>query len=237
MQGDNPTYSPGNIAMVMFQQPSFTKFCTPERWKTLGRTVTDAHKDQGAKIFARTTFGKGYNLADAYDISQTQGRALNQTKPLVNDSNEISKALSTILNYSVVPIIADRSLSTPALYDASKMELSINPDHEDTTLFASIATEIAHARIHAKGANAGYDRVDCELDAQSISYILCRRFGVEQDLPDMTRLGELYEDWSPQDRRQALDHIQNMSKQIGGSIERDITPQTKNRLPAHSPVR
>lgn len=237
MQGDNPTYSPGNIAMVMFQQPEFTKFCTPERWKALGRTVQDSQRDQSAKIFARTTFGKGYNLADAYDITQTQGRTMAQTKPLVNDSNEMSKALTTLLNYSVVPIVADRSLNIPALYDADKMELVINPGHEDTTLFSAIASEVAHSRIHAKGANAGYVRADSELDAQSISYILCRRFGVERELPDMSRLPTLYEDWTPQERRQALDHIQNMSKQIGGSIERDITPQTKNRLPAHTPVR
>ena len=37
MQGDNPTYSAGNIALVMFQDPEATVFGTAERWKTLNR--------------------------------------------------------------------------------------------------------------------------------------------------------------------------------------------------------
>ena len=39
----------------------------------------------------------------------------------------------------------------------------------------------------------------------------------------------LYEDWTPQERRGALDCIQDMSKQIGGSIERSIAPQQRAR--------
>lgn len=237
VQGDNPGYSPGNIAMVMFQQPEFTKFCTAERWRNLGRSVMESQKDNGAKLFARATFGRGYSLTDAYDITQTQGRTIAAAKPLENDSAEMSKALTTLLNYSVVPIVADRNLSEPARYDAGKLELYINPAHEDDTLFAAIAAEIAHARIHGKGINAGYTRAECELDARSISYILCRRFGVACELPDRSSLAALYEDWSPQDRRAALDQIQNMSKQIGGSIERDITPPGKSRIQNHTPTR
>ena len=37
MQGDNPSYSAGNIALVMFGNPEATVFGTRDRWKTLNR--------------------------------------------------------------------------------------------------------------------------------------------------------------------------------------------------------
>lgn len=50
----------------------------------------------------------------------------------------------------------------------------------------------------------------------------CRRFGIERPMPDMSRLPELYEGWDPQQRRQALDNIQDMSKQFGRSIDKSL---------------
>ena len=39
MQADNLSYSPGNIALVMAQSPTATVFGTPERWRSMGRSV------------------------------------------------------------------------------------------------------------------------------------------------------------------------------------------------------
>ena len=91
MQGDNPTYSAGNIALVMFQDPEATVFGTAERWKTLNRGVIDQERSKGVKIFARNTLGRGYRLTDAYDIRQTQGRDLKKVQ-LKDDSKEIARA-------------------------------------------------------------------------------------------------------------------------------------------------
>ncbi len=221
MQGDNPAYSAGNIALVMVNQPKATVFGTSDRWKSLNRSVMEAEKNKGTKIFARSPLGRGYTLTDAYDISQTQGREIKQTI-LRDDTKEMETALTTVLNYAVVPVVIDEGLSAPALYDQHNMELAINPNFSDSEAFAAIAAEVAHSRIHAKGAFPGYDRDECNLDAQSVSFILCRRFGIERSMPDMSRLPELYEGWDPQQRRQALDNIQDMSKQFGRSIDKSL---------------
>ena len=236
MQGDNPTYSAGNIALVMLQNPEATQFGTRDRWQTLNRSVPDAETGKGVKIFARTAFTKGTILTDAYDIRQTQGRAIKEIQ-LQNGSREMEDALTTLLNYSVVPVIIDKDLKGPALYDETQMELVINPNYDDTVSFCHIAAEVAHSRLHAKGANRNYDRAECELDAQSVSYILCRRFGIDRELPDVSSVAALYDGWEPQERRQALDCVQDMSKQIGGSIVRDITPQQHNRTPIRRATR
>lgn len=236
MQGDNPTYSAGNIALVMFGQPQATIFATRDRWKTLNRSVMEAEKGKGTKIFARSPMGRGYTLADAYDISQTQGREIKQTV-LRDDTKDMETALSTVLNYAVVPVVIDEELPVAAFYDQRNMELAVNPTFPDSEAFAAIAAEVAHSRLHAKGAFPGYDRDECDLDAQSVSYILCRRFGIERPMPDMSRLPELYEGWDPQQRRQALDNIQDMSKQFGRSIDKSLeADKQRGRAPVR-PVR
>ncbi|MGN0978777.1 MAG: hypothetical protein ACI4PT_00410, partial [Candidatus Avoscillospira sp.] len=106
MQGDNPTYSAGNIALAMLQNEKATIFSTRERWKTLNRSVIDTEANKGMKIFARSTLGKGYSLSDAYDVSQTQGRELKHFQ-LQDDTKEMENALATLLNYAVVPVNSD----------------------------------------------------------------------------------------------------------------------------------
>ena len=146
--------------------------------------------------------------------------------------------MTTVLNYAVVPVVIDKELPTPAFYDAANLELAINPDYPDNEAFAAITAEVAHSRFHAKGANTSYDRSECELDAQSISYILCRRYGIERPMPDMSNLAALYDGWEPQECRQALDNIQDTSKQFGCSIEKNLEMgKQRSRAPVHRPTR
>lgn len=200
LQGDNPAYSAGNIALAMVQDANVTVFGTKEKWKMLGRSVPVSENGNGIHIFARSTFGKGYTLADAYDIRQTQGRPLKEVH-LENDTRDMESAMTTLLNYAVCQVVIDKELETPAVYDPQRMELAINPDYPDHEMFAAIATAVAHSRLHGKGYNAQYDYAESDLDAQSVSYLLCRRFGVERDLPDTADLSALYEGWDAQERR------------------------------------
>ena len=237
MQGDNPSYSAGNIALAMIGLPQASIIGTQDRWKSLNRSVVPEERGKGVKIFAKSGMGRGYTLADAYDVTQTQGRDLKRPT-LQNGTKDMETAISTVLNYAVVPVVIDESLPTAAYYDQANMEIAINPDYPDNEALAAITAEVAHSRFHAKGANPGYDRAECDLDAQSVSYILCRRFGVDRPQPDASRIPELYGNWDVEDRKQALDSIQDMSKQMGRSIDRNIDKdRQRSRAPVHRPAR
>lgn len=237
MQGDNPAYSVGNIALVMVALPQATVFGTRDRWRALNRSVMGEEMNNGVKIFAKGPMGRGYTLTDAYDVTQTQGRDLKH--PVLKEGSKgMETALTTVLNYAVAPVVIDKELPVPAYYDPGNMELAINPDFPDHEAFAAIAAEVAQTRFHAKGAVPGYNRTECELDAQSVSYILCRRFGIERPMPDMTHLPELYDGWDTGDRRYALDKIQDMSKKMGRSIEKNLEAEKqRSRTPPRRPVR
>lgn len=234
MQGDNPTYSAGNVAIALVGLKGATVIGTAERWQSLRRTVKEG--ETGVKIFARSQQTKQYVLADAYDVSQTQGPEMKQTM-LREGSGEMETALSTLLNYSKVPVAVDKNLDAPAYYDEEKHELAINPDYPDGEAFASIAAEVALTRFHDKGRNPNYSWARYELDAQSVSYILCRRFGIAPQAPNMERLAERFEGMSPQEARGVLDNIQDMSKQIGRSIGRGLEEQSRSRSAQRRPSR
>ena len=63
LQGNNPTYSAGNLALVMLLKPEATVIGTRERWKLAGRSILDSEVKNSVKIFARSPTGKGYLLA------------------------------------------------------------------------------------------------------------------------------------------------------------------------------
>ncbi len=235
MQGDNPTYSAGNVAIALVGLPDgATVFGTAERWKTLRRTVKEG--ETGVKIFARDQRTNQYTLADAYDVSQTQGQEVKKTV-FQDGSKEMETALATLLNYSKAAPVTDKDLDAPAYFDEERKELAINPDYPDSEAFASIAAEVALTRFHDKGYNRDYSWAKYELDAQSVAYILCRRFGIEPQTPNMERLAERFEGMTPDEARKVLDGIQDMSKQIGRSIERSLEEQKRSRTAVRRPAR
>lgn len=236
MQGDNPTYSAGNVAIAMVGLECATMFGTRDRWMTLHRTVREEEQDHGVKIFARDQKTQQYALADAYDISQTQGQEIKRTI-FQDGSEEMSSALATLLNFSKAKPVIDKTLDAPAFFDEGKRELAINPDYPDGEAFASIASEVALTRFDNKGMNRNYSWGRYELDAQSVSFILCRRFGIETKAPNMERLSERFEGMSPQDCRSVLDEIQDMSKQIGRSIEKSLEEKQRSRTAVRRPSR
>ena len=57
-------------------------------------------------------------------------------------------------------------------------------------------------------------------------------------MPDLTNLAGIYEGWATQERRQALDTIQDTSKQFGRSIEKNLEMgKQRSRAPVHRPTR
>ncbi len=237
VQGDNPLYSSGNILLAMTQNPGITQIGTAERWRSLGRTVKENERNRGVQIYTKGNFSKGYTIGSAYDISQTTGREVPPPRQITEGSREMEKALEAVMNYSLVPIEVDSALPGPALYDSHTLELYVNPNYSEAEIFKGLAAEVTHSRIHNKGKNVYYTRKENNLDAQSVAYLLCRRFGVKCELPDLSGLTEQYQGWTAPEIKQSLSYIQDMSKQIGGSIEKSITPQNQNRGSMRRPAR
>ena len=169
-------------------------------------------------------------------MTQTQGRDLCKPR-LEDDTQEMETALASLLNYSPVQVMAQVGLDAGAYYDPQNMVLAVDPNYSDSEAFGAIAAEIAHARFHNRGFNWEYSRESCELSAQSVSYILCRRFGISREQPDLSRQPDLFRGWQAQGRLDVLNAIRNMSKQIGGGIEKSLAPPQRAAPAVHRDAR
>ena len=128
LQGDNPTYSPGNIAMVIGQveySGEVVKFGTADRWAALGRRVLDSEKQRGMMIFARSKNYRGYDLTPVYDLVQTSGRPLKEIS-LVEGSEKMETG-STLL----VPSMMGPYSLTPLMEGTTLLEVHIRQIEED----------------------------------------------------------------------------------------------------------
>lgn len=231
LQGDNIRCSVGNVALTMFQMDGATKIGSIDFWHDQGRYVREESMRSGAKVFVppRNPQRRGYLMGDYYDISQTTGKPMKEQATLTENSGRMETALATLMNFSPVPIEENSEINGPAYYDDARLTLSINPDYGDTEIFAALATEITYARIHDRGRNSDFERQTYKLDAESVGYLVCRRFGVEGPTPDTGELGKLYEGYEPADRGEALEQLRQTARNFGDGIDRAIQPRQQER--------
>ena len=235
LQGNNIGCSAGNVAMTLFQLKDPTKIGTADYWHQQGRFVNDADFHNGAQVFVppKNPQYKGYFVGEYYDVSQTSGKPIAEIQPLSEDGNRMDNAFAALLDTSPVGFTENTELETPVRYNDREGVLEINTNFSKPEVFAALATEITYARIHDRGRNRDYDRELFKLDAESVGYMVCRRFGVESPLPDTKQVGNLYEGYGADDRGKALDRLRQTARNMGDTVERTIAPrqqaQTNNR--------
>lgn len=231
LQSDNIGCSVGNVALTMFQLDGASRIGPISFWHEQGRYVRDDAMKSGAKVFVppRNRQQRGYLMGDYYDVTQTTGRPLKERTPLNADSARMDTALAALMNYSPVGIVENTDIGAPAHYDERNLTLSVDPNFEKAEVFAALATEITYARIHDKGRNTGFERESYKLDAESVGYMVCRRFGVDCPMPQAREVAQLYDGYEPADRGEALEQIRKTARNIGDSVERSIQPRQQER--------
>lgn len=231
LQSDNIGCSVGNVALTMFQLDGATRIGPISFWHEQGRYVRDDAMKSGAKVFVppKNRQQRGYLMGDYYDVTQTTGKPLKEQTPLNTDSARMDTALVSLMNYAPVEIVESTEITVPALYDDRKLSLSVNPNFEKAEVFAALAVEITYARIHDKGRNTGFERESYKLDAESVGYMVCRRFGVDCPLPQAQEVAQLYDGYEPADRGEALEQIRKTARNIGDGVERGIQPRQQER--------
>lgn len=235
LQANNISCSAGNVALTLFQLKGATKIGTISFWHEQGRYVQDEAMKSGAKVFVPSRNGqrRGYLMGDYYDVSQTTGRPIKEPAPLMENTARMEAALGALMNYSPVPIVEQGGMPTPARYDETHLCLAIDPSYGELEVFSALATEIGYAQAHDKGRNIDFDRETYRVDAESVSYMICRRFGVDCKPPQAAELAQLYEGYEPSDRGEALEQLRKTTRNMGDGIDRAIQPRQQERSRRH----
>ena len=224
-QAMNPHMSAGNIAAALAQNKDVTMMATADKWQKLGRTPIDGTKENVIKMLAQQKNNpKFYEVIELYDISQTSGKEQPPNIVLKNGTPEMAKAIVTLSRFS--PAELKTCEMQGAIYDHNSKTILYSEEMTHSEAFNSLSTEIAFAKIH-KAAGQDYDRETYTIDAQSVGYVLSKRFGVEANPPELSNVADIFKDLSADGRRDVLNSINNMSKEMGKTIEREINPPQK----------
>ena len=135
-------------------------------------------------------------------------------------------ALTALLNFSPVQVVAGENLPSGAYYDPRQMTLAVNLSYIQKFWPSLPPREPSEAGRVGKGGRNGASAVFAVRGKRSRAEFLPtrRRFGIQRELPDLTKMAERCQGWEIEDRLAFLKEIQGMSRQIGGSIEKTIAP-------------
>lgn len=232
VQANHPQYSATNILLVLAQNPEITQVNSLERWNKLGRSVK--REESGLKIRISDRYMKdgqeyrGYKVGRVFDVSQTSGKdRLPDKIVLAENTPQMDTALRQLLELSPVKVVTNTTMRTDAFYEPNAQEISVSTRLTDGQTFAALAREIVHAKIHNQGQFPQYSREDSKLDADSVSYMLCRSFGVPRDRPDASHIFNLNDGMEAKDRRSMLDMLQQIFRKMQEEIQKEIAPPEK----------
>lgn len=251
MQARNLRYSPGNTALIMQERPDAREVLSMDEWKKLGRTVRPEEREGGIRILrpapysgvrktdriseegeyfgaGETYSGTGFRVHLVYDIAQTTGRPYTPPGLMGQSPEQRAALLHNLLQSCPVPRKPSGEIQSPAYYDAGTHTIYIRPDLDEAQFFAALATESVQATLHNHGQNWDYRHEDFELNAASIGYMLCKRYGIEAGHPAiLSGVAETFADCPVEDRREALDANRDVAKNMAERLEWGLNRQTE----------
>ena len=221
-------YSATNALLIYAQMPLATQLRDFNGWKTLGVSIKKQEKGisilEPGKEYARKdgSIGVSYDVKKVFDVSQTMSRT--KVQPTVQ-MDERMQLRALIHNPPVfLQTVDELPDGRGALYDHAQQMISVRRGMDAASIFRSVSLELAHAELAA--GSESYDRASAAFPAFCISYLLCRRNGVDVSsyrfdaMPEDLRAGDA------QSIRAALSEIRDTSEKISTRMYR-ATEQMK----------
>ena len=175
--------------------------------------------------------GQNYYAKEVYDISQTSARG--QEPPRVSwDDRLLLKALihKSPVSLRVVEQVSESGCG--ALYSPEQNAILVKKGMDAPDIFRCVSLEIANVQLARN--NEGYSREADGYKAYAVSYMLCKRYGIEAKGYDIGRLNSVFKGQDPrEDVPAALSDMRESFKSLNGRMARAIglTRDTKQKEP------
>jgi len=226
-------YSINNALLVTAQKPKATVLKDYNAWKDAGTPVkkeeTSMYILEPGEKYTREdgSIGVSMNVKRVFDISQTSAEpSKDEVQPI--DERLLMKALISRLSVDIEP--ADE-MSSPqsrddALFDAQRQTICVKRNLDTPQLFRSLAREIALSDYAAEMSE--YARPSKHFKAVSVSYMLCKRFGI--DTRDMIiHLPASFANKTPQEIREDLNEIRSEANAMLARMSRTLEQNKSTR--------
>lgn len=223
-------YSATNTLLILAQMPQATQLKDFEGWREAGASIKRQQKGisilEPGDEYEREdgTRGTSYHVKKVFDISQTTMRIRPQPEVSIDEK----LLLGALIHNPPVPIQMVDTLpdKMDALYDHEKQVILVRRGMEVADIFRSVSQEIAHGELAFMKAD--YTRENAALAAMSVSYILCRKYGIDVSNYDFGYLPAEYQEADPQHVRELLTEIRDIAGEMQARMYRVLEQGKEN---------
>ena len=220
-------YSATNALLIMAQNPSATQLKDFEAWKDAGFQVQKNEK--GIKILEPSgeytdkdgNVRQGFNVKSVFDISQTDAEVKEENVP-EQESKDLLKAL--IYRRPVQISMTDQlEHGRGAFYDHERKLIFVVRGQSDSELFRTVSYELAHAEFAVNDNE--YSRKKYEFPAFCVSYMLCKKHGIDTKDYDFSKIPESYRALEPAQIRAKFNETRDVLEAITERMNKILYPE------------
>lgn len=221
-------YSVGNAILITAQMPGATRLADFKTWKEGGMYIKKGAAGvtilEPGEEYTRDdgSVKVPYNAKKLFDISQTNAKQ-SPTPSVAHDERLLIKAL---INNAPCRITISDDLpdDVGAVYRPENRAILVRQGMNAADIFRSLSQELAHAHMD-KGK---YNRSDGAFTAYCVSYMLCKRSGVDVGSFSFDRLPSELSNMETQGIRNELSKIRDVANEISSDMARVLEPQQRS---------
>ena len=168
------------------------------------------------------TMGQNYYAKEVYDISQTTARG--QEQPIVALDERL--LLKSLIHKSPAAIQVAEQLPDGrrgALYQPEQNTILVEKRMDAADIFRCVSQELAKAQLMA--VNPEQSLTDCGNKAFCVSYMLCRKYGIDtRDSYDCSKLGGIFAGKEIDNIKTDLGDMENAMSAINSRMAKALYP-------------
>lgn len=227
VQSRFPFHSARNALLIGQQSPDAVRVGGYKEWHSQGIEILEDEKRlpiiilEPGKAYRREdgSVGQNFYAKEVYDISQTTAR--DQVQPQVSYDDRL--LLKGLIGSSPVPIRAVEELpeGRGAMFSAEQNAILVKKGMDAPDIFCCVSLEIANVQL-AQNVD-GYSRNTDGYKAYAVSYMLCKRYGVDTKEYEISKLDGVFQGQDPkEDIPAALTDMRDTFKSLNSRMARTM---------------
>ena len=225
VQSRFPFHSARNAILIGEQCPNAQRVGGYKEWASQGIEILEEEKRlpiiilEPGKAYRREdgSVGQNFFAKEVFDVSQTTARG--EAQPQVNYDERL--LLKGLIASSPAPIHATEELpqGRGALYDPEQNAILVKKGMDAPDIFRCVSLEVANVQL-AQSMD-GYSRETDGYKAYAVSYMLCKRYGVDAKEYEISKLDGVFQGQVPrEDIPAALTDMRDAFKSLNGRMAR-----------------
>lgn len=216
-------YSVSNALLISYQLPEATRLADSKYWQQHGAYIQKGERAitilEPGKNYTRKNGEQGifYEPKKVFDISQTTIEVKRTERPPVDEKLLIKALMRT----SPVEMKISNQLQPDvnAMYSQQDKTIFVRQGMSGKDIFRALAQEIVKAR-----ADKGGDLAASSFAIQSVSYMICKRNGID---PPASPSGTPFKDMEAKDVRAVLKGIRDEANNMSAVMEKTLHPKSR----------